>query len=493
MKITERLTRLLNNFAPIELIVLIFSIATSIALPFVASDVLSANNGNDKEFNGFSPLVASKPIYDIYGQRVRPFDTSFYVNYLNGVKEEEVANVKQLLDTYLVDYHKLFDRHHFYYQIDLDDPRSPSEYDIANRQRVNNLRVINENLNAWVEVDRVLYDIIETSLELADKTRGFFNPFVGELTDFWAPFLPGDSYDDDYEYPTFYDPINHELNRAKLEEIVSFVPKTRAEITATVSFKIESERHYVRLNSFNGAENGELSLTLGGIAKGYMADILERIMLDNNLLNGYIFGGASTITSLNPRYFGQPLVVSMSSIIPGDFTNAFEFSREEQFRMSTSGTYQGEWTENLATSEKYLRSHIIDPFTGYPANRSQQLVSVISKDLSGTELEILSTSLVVMDKDEGLALIEQEYQNVDVGVAYLSLSDQIYSVEISKDFAGDGETKNFSSNYQVSYFEGGKPLSTTMIMLFVSLGLVTLSALLFATIKLIKYKKTKNI
>ena len=46
-----------------------------------------------------------------------------------------------------------------------------------------------------------------------------------------------------------------------------------------------------------------MSLTLGGIAKGYLTDVMQSVMVQNKLYRGYINGGASSITTVSPTYF----------------------------------------------------------------------------------------------------------------------------------------------------------------------------------------------
>ena len=99
----------------------------------------------------------------------------------------------------------------------------------------------------------------------------------------------------------------------------------------------------------------------------------------------------------------------------------YKFSRNDVFSMSTSGTYEGHvFVDKPLITIQYLRSHIIDPFTGYPANHSHQLVSVVSSELSGTELEILSTALIVMSQNEAQQFIRDNYTEIDFDVVYLA-------------------------------------------------------------------------
>lgn len=451
MKETNRLSRLISAFSPTELVVLICAISASVTIPFIAKNSENNRGGSSETPTQlFERYFADKRIYDIYGYRISPFDTSFSINYLIGAPEEDREAIINILNEQLIPHHKLFDRHHYYYIEDLENPLHPTEDDILMRPRVNNLKVVNDRLGSWVEVDFALYDLLELSIDYAIKTKGYFNPYVGELTDYWEPYISLD-YGDEYENDE--DPENNPSNRAVLEKFLSYVPKTIDDIRNTLSFKVEDNKYFVRLNSFNNAKPGELSLTLGGIAKGYMADITETILTVNGYTNGLINGGTSSITTLQGLYAGEPFRLNMSTIIPNDESTAFQFYRDEKYRMSTSGTYTGYWGYNKVTGESFLRSHIINPFTGYPANNPQQLVSLVSGELSGTELEILSTSLIVMTKEDGLNFIREHYLEKDLELVYLSYSNHVYAIDMSAGFAGRGLVSNISDKYQFSYFQ----------------------------------------
>lgn len=450
MKETNRLSRLISAFSPTELVVLICAISASVAIPFIAKNSENNRGSSEPDPIYFERLFATERIYDIYGRRVSPFDTTFTIDYLADASKEDTQAIADILNAQLIPHHKLFDRHHYYYIEPLENPLNPSQEDIASRPRINNLKVVNDNLGSWVKVDFALYDLLELSIDFAIKTEGYFNPYVGELTDFWEPFISIDPFDD---YDNDADPANNATNRLKLEKILSYVPKTVDAIRDSMSFKVEGNQYYVRLNSYNDAQVGDLSLTLGGIAKGYMVDIIEPILIERGLLDGYIFGGSSSITTLKGEYKGVPYKLGMSTIIPGDDQPAFQFYRDEKYRMSTSGTYTGFWGFDKVTHESFLRSHIINPFTGYPSNNPQQLVSLVSSDLSGAELEILSTSLIIRDIEDGINYIKSNYESHDVELVYLSKKNATYTIEMSAGFAGRGLVNNISDKYQFSYFE----------------------------------------
>ena len=68
--------------------------------------------------------------------------------------------------------------------------------------------------------------------------------------------------------------------------------------------------------------------------------------------------------------------------------------------MATSGDYR-----NFFEIDGVMYSHIIDPRTGYPVQNKVAGVTIIALDC--TMADGLATAVVVMGKENGMALIEQ--------------------------------------------------------------------------------------
>jgi hypothetical protein len=82
-------------------------------------------------------------------------------------------------------------------------------------------------------------------------------------------------------------------------------------------------------------------------------------------------------------------------------SSSFTISRPGRFSVSTSGGYEGK--PIIIDEQVVWRHHIIDPWTGYPSSESL-LVNVMSQDLSSATLDALSTALMNLTIEEGMAL-----------------------------------------------------------------------------------------
>jgi hypothetical protein len=417
-------SKLLRVFSVRELTIVVAAILVSVALVVAGA---TYQKPGEEEPRKVLPLFPSKHVYDVNGVKRPVFDTSFYVGYESTISEDEQNGIISVLDEYLLPYHKLFDRHAYYYAVDPVDPKAPTEEEKATLPRLNNLRVLNDNIDNEIEIDKPLYEVLSLSKDLMKMTNGSFNIYIGKLYDYWTLKIGDNPYE---EYDASIDPINNVTEQTKLDNIVSYVPKTLVDIDNTLVLRSENNHYYATLKSFNGAGVGDLAVSLGAIAKGYMSDVLEGALLSRGYYRGYINGGQSSWVTLNSSWYGGSYPrLNMASIIPPYDNNygdgiSYSFNINGKIHMSTSGTYTGKrFTKDGVT---YLRNHIIDPNTGYPANNAHELVNLISPSLSSAYLDALTTSLIVLGRDEGVNLLKSLDYFADNGLAYLSLETKEY-------------------------------------------------------------------
>jgi thiamine biosynthesis lipoprotein ApbE len=417
-----------TSFSKLELLILGLALTTSLILITIT---ITYEKPSYTEM--LQPLFPRLVIRDVNGSRVDAFDTEFYVAYEN-TEEKILEQVKDVLDEYLVNYHKLFDRHHEYFALLPENEARPTLEEITNLPRLHNLYYLNDHLDEKIEVSQPLYEILLKGKDYTlNAPNGAFNMFIGSLYDFWKPLSKLEANKNN-------DPLNNDLKRQELERLLSFVPKTFNEINETLILEEEDDKYYATLKSFNEAQVGDFSISLGALAKGYMADVLEDVLTKKGLVNGLLYGGASTITFLKNGIYGQPFKMNVANIIKGENEPSFTFSRQDRYRMSTSGTYNGFMFEH--NDEKVIRSHILNPLNGYPAQNGQQLVSVISKTLSNLELDYLTTTLIVLDETSGLTYLEEKYAFEDYHYIYLGESSEGYYAKNSQGFPG-GENNQF--------------------------------------------------
>ncbi len=409
-----------SKFSALEVIVLMISITIS---TFLIIPVFTPQ----AKVEGAQIIMPTVDVYNVEGGRPVPlFDTYFFIKYEETSKRELDA-VKNAVNDYLVPYHKLFDRHNDYYAVDPVNPKFPTAEEKATLPRLINLKYINEHQGEELEIDKPLYDLLVKAKEYSKQTtNNAFNMFIGGLYDFWKPIIN--------TYNAGQDPLNNEEQRAKLEELVSYIPLSNEDIDNTLVLRNIDNKYYVTFNEFNNS-GLKLSISVGAVAKGMMTDILKDTLVSKGLTKGLINGGTSSFTFLDKGFYGKPLVIKMASI--NEANSAFEFSRFDKYQMSTSGIYEGFFFKH--GDQEIIRSHIVNPKTGYPAQQTHQAVNIASSTLSGLELDYLTTTLTVLTLEEGLTFLKNNYASHDLNVVYVGKDNNGYFVAHTANYPGGNE------------------------------------------------------
>ena len=136
----------------------------------------------------------------------------------------------------------------------------------------------------------------------------------------------------------------------------------------------ETGQKFNSLKDENGNSKGDISISVGGIAKGIATDIVKKKLLKEGYDKGYLFSGGSSISSLSTPIYnnnkGQYLSISDPRTINNlgdEKKSAFEIYLKDEFSMSTSGNYTkgksyGFYDENGNVNKRF---HILNTFTGY--------------------------------------------------------------------------------------------------------------------------------
>ncbi len=138
------------------------------------------------------------------------------------------------------------------------------------------------------------------------------------------------------------------------------------------------------LNKFGQA------VDLGGIAKGYAADEVKRILKEGGVKNAIVNLGGTVSVLGDSRMVG---------IQHPDRTTGISMGRLSLSDRSivTSGDY-----ERYFEVENIRYHHILDPETGYPANAGLRSVTVIGENAMA--LDVLSTAIFVLGAEDGVRL-----------------------------------------------------------------------------------------
>jgi len=215
----------------------------------------------------------------------------------------------------------------------------------------------------FVEVHPDTLHIIKTALRFSELSGGAFDITSRPLTELWGIGKKGD-----------FIPSPSEVARA-------------CSLVDYMDIEIDDPSCSVMLRKQGQA------LDLGGIAKGFAADEVKRILTEQGTIDAVINLGGTVIAMGAPRMVGirnpfLPAGAPMGSLQIKDSA------------VVTSGLY-----EKFFIKDGVRYHHIIDPQTGYPADSGLCSITIIGD--SAMELDALTTAVFVSGIGDGSRLVDQ--------------------------------------------------------------------------------------
>lgn len=221
------------------------------------------------------------------------------------------------------------------------------------------------DLNKSIKIDKKLYDLLDYSKSYSIKTKGLFNIALGNVIDIWAQYRDGTK-----------------SGKPSISELQN-------------SGSID-ESSLVLMDDNTIMKTKDISLDLGGIAKGYVTelagDYLESVGLDKYLITA----GTSSVKVGN-HYKNDRYKVGL--INPNKTDDLYKIIKGNNISITTSGSY-----EKYYEYDGIRYSHLINPFTLYPPNFVLS-VTVITDDASLGE--VLSKALFLMPINDGLEYLKE--------------------------------------------------------------------------------------
>ncbi len=179
--------------------------------------------------------------------------------------------------------------------------------------------------------------------------------------------------------------------------------------------------------------DGNTSVDLGGIAKGYASARAAQILKDNGIKSAIISLGGN-VRAVGSKPDGSDWTVAITH--PDDNSEQLGTLSVSDTAVITSGGYQRYFEENGKTYH-----HIIDPETGCPAESGLKSVTVVSED--DVLADGLSTALFVMGLEASSELYSENSELF--GAVFMTVDNDIYITDNLKDC--------FSSQYEFEVIE----------------------------------------
>ena len=210
--------------------------------------------------------------------------------------------------------------------------------------------------------------VLERAIFYAEKTYGIFDPSVGPLVKLWGINT------DHAKVPS----------QSEIDEALSLVDYTKIEITG------DGNQKKVFLK-----QKG-MSLDLGGIAKGYAADEVAKILSEEKI-NCAIIDLGGNIYVWGKKKNGAPWKIAVKNPLDENGEPALILTLNGNNTIVTSGIYE----RNFIQDGK-IYHHILNPKTGFPADGQYMSTTIIAD--SSMDADALSTSAFLLGPEKYYAL-----------------------------------------------------------------------------------------
>lgn len=249
-------------------------------------------------------------------------------------------------------------------------------YDIYNSyDGINNMKTINENAGIKaIEVDEEIIEFLEFGKEIYYETNGKVNIAMGSVLSIWHTYRENGNANPESAALPSLEELEEAANHIDIENII-----------------IDDENNTVYL------ADSEMSLDVGGIAKGYAVqctvEAAKEQGIDHILLN--VGGNISCIGTKSGDKNYNIGIQNPDTESEEAYIEAVEISNGQC--VVSSGDYQRYYEVD---GKRYC--HIINPDTLFPADEFKQ-VSIVTND-SG-RADAFSTAVFNMSLEEGQAFI----------------------------------------------------------------------------------------
>lgn len=280
------------------------------------------------------------------------------------------------------------------------------------------------------KLDSDMTSWVETSLELAKRSNGAFDPTIGRLTRLWNiegdnPKVPSKQEIKNTLKDTGYTKIHLEKvetqntattkknvdkdNTDKNEDVANNttdnVTKDIANNTAdnTALNEEKSETTDKKTNTDEAVSSiyieDQCTLDLGAVGKGIACDVAQNYLKQQKEVSGAVIAVGGSILLYGSKADGTNWNVAVQNPRGQDGEAMGVLSLSGTTNVSTSGDYEKYFMQN---GKRY--HHILNPSTGYPAESGLISVTVVSDN--GLLSDGLSTACFVLGKEKGQKLLE---------------------------------------------------------------------------------------
>ena len=249
--------------------------------------------------------------------------------------------------------------------------------------------LINNAAGEFVTVRPETLEVLEMAGEMSKASDGKFDVTIGGVSGMWD--FTGD------------DP--HVPKAEAIEEAIGHVDYENIEINGDK----------VRLT------DEQCQIDLGGIAKGYIADSVARLLEQEGAEHAIVNLGGNVVT-IGGKTEAVPFVIGIERPY-SDRTAIIGSVKSMDQTLVTSGIYERNFTE-----DGKLYHHVLDPDTGYPVETDLEAVTIIADKGNSGFCDGLSTTCLIMGLDKAKTMIknmQEEHPEMHIQAVFIDKDDNV--------------------------------------------------------------------
>ncbi|HUW65811.1 MAG TPA: FAD:protein FMN transferase [Spirochaetia bacterium] len=227
----------------------------------------------------------------------------------------------------------------------------------------------------------LLSQVLASASSLYKETDGLFNPYLGTT-------LSGLGYDRSFD----------QLSTVK--ECMSVNEPAPSKLREQIIEPMAMNPFMPCITLLPG-----VSVDLGGIAKGWSAQMMRSWLRDDGVMSGLIDAGGDIVVWGEAGQSGWDLVIA-DPFYPEQNIVILKLKREAA--IATSSTLKRRWTDRY----NRLCHHIIDPATRQPSQSDLVQATILADDL--TVAEVYAKCLLILGSEKGMAWLRE--RKPDLGI-----------------------------------------------------------------------------
>ena len=277
--------------------------------------------------------------------------------------------------------------------------------------------------------------LVELARAMHQKTEGYYDPTVFPLVDLWG-FSPRFTYSREKVMPYDRDAMPGHLPPPDSRYIQAFrrlvgMDGVQVEGNARDGYFLRKMTPPVRVDGVVY----QAQIDLGGIAKGYVTDLVSGLLKEKGFEFGYFSSGTSSMRLMKSASFSArqaqdsrfhlEIRKPRETGMPG---GAYATLAVQDEALSSSGDYDNNYLIDGA-----IYSHLINPFTGYPVNTpsdgAQRGISTVTL-LSGSAAEddAYTTALCLMGPEKAIQYFNQHLTGRQIAMVFFRQDHKRYEV-----------------------------------------------------------------